>query len=120
MDTELRPFPDVLQPPPYPRLMPFLTRETLPEKRLFLSEMMGVQLLMPGGKEQARNLAIKSDSCVSTLSNGPGEEKPVKNSGDMQGSSPVQMCTSEMQLTFRLTPPLLHSSSSEPAAVLNC
>lgn len=56
---------------------------------------------MPGGKEEAKNLAIQSDSCISTLSNGPGEEKSVQNlSGDKQGYSPGQMCTSGMQLTF--------------------
>lgn len=41
--------------------------------------MVVVQLLMPGGKGEAKNLAIQSDSCISTLSNGPGEEKPVQN-----------------------------------------
>lgn len=87
MDTEQRPFPDMLRPPPAPRLIPFLRRETLLEERLFLSEVTGAHLLMPGGKEQAKNLAIKSDSCITMLSNRPGDEMPVQNfSGDKQGS----------------------------------
>ena len=61
--------------------------------------MMGVQLLMLGGKEQA-NLTIKRDSCK-TLSNGAGEEKPVQtHSGDKQGYNPVLMCISEIQFPF--------------------
>lgn len=54
--------------------------------------MMGVQLLIPGGKEQAKNLAIKNDSGITMLSNGPGQEKPVQNfSGDKQGYCPVHL-----------------------------
>lgn len=55
-DTELRPFPDV---PEIRARAIFNERNTVREKTLFFSEIMGVQLLMPGWKEQAKNLAIK-------------------------------------------------------------
>lgn len=63
--------------------------------------MMEAQLLMLGGKEQAKNLTIKRDSCKAMLSIGAREEKPVQtHSGDKQGYSPVLICTSEVQFPF--------------------